>query len=217
MKLLTRIAAASTLFAAAQAQAIVIQNPSFEDTVLISPYHSSSVSDVPGWTRSGAAGDAALWAIGYSDGGGTVTTAGDGNQFTTLGGGYSGGVQTTTWSQSLTGFVLGNQYRLDFMMAAETSNLTQQITAAIGNASQLFSATNAVGNYWKDWEAKSMLFTAIDTSMTLSFTATTSRDVGLDNVRITQVSQGSIPEPGTLLLLVTGMAGAGLLRRKAAA
>jgi len=215
------------LFASAPgtASAIVVNNASFEDTVIGAPFSSTDVTNVPGWTRSGAAGDAALWRVGYSDSGGNVTVAGDGLQFTTLGGGTGGVTGSTTWSQTILGLTLGSIYRLDFLMSAECGPnfglplcQAQSLTAAIdqnADVSQLFNATNDVGSYWKDWEAKSLIFTADSTSMGLSFTANVPYDVGLDHVRITE-SAPSVPEPATLALLGLGLLGFGLTRRKRA-
>ena len=63
-------------------------NGSFEDVQISSPFVSSDPADIPGWTHSGSVGDGLLWAIGHTDSGGSVTVAGEGNQFVTLGGGF---------------------------------------------------------------------------------------------------------------------------------
>lgn len=210
------------LASTASAAPIVIVNASFEDVALGAPFFSSNVANVPGWTRSGAAGDAALWRVGYVDSGGNVTVAGDGAQFTTLGGGASGLAGSTTWSQTIGGFTVGALYELDFLMSAECGPSfadvrcsTQSLTAAVdqvADVTQVFTATNGVGNYWKDWEAKSLTFTADSTSIVLSFSANVPYDVGLDHVRITEV--GAVPEPGSMALAALALAVLARTRRR---
>jgi len=209
----------------AGAFAVPVANYSFEDVVIAFPYRSVNVLDVPGWTRAGSAGDAALWRVGYVDGAGSVTVAGDGQQFVTMGGGYSSGgttTGTTSWEQSIGGLISGQVYLLEFQMAAEAAGgpftsegITQTLTASligVGTIAQDFTATNNVGNYWRDWETKSLAFTADASSMTLKFSYSGPYDVGLDNVRITERS--SVPEPATLALLGVALAGLGFARRR---
>ena len=206
---------------AASALAVPITNASFEDVAIGSPYKSANVADVPGWTRTGAAGDAALWRVGYVDGAGSITVAGDGQQFVTMGGGY-GPSGATSWEQSIGGLISGQIYVLEFQMAAEaaggpftSAGITQTLTASligIGTIAQDFTATNNVGNYWRDWESKSLAFTADAPSMTLKFSYDGPYDVGLDNIRITERS--SVPEPATLALLGVALAGLGFARRR---
>jgi hypothetical protein len=194
------------LLATGAAAAPIVPNHSFEDVVIGPPFHSGSTADVPGWTRSGSAGDAALWRVGYADGGGNITVAGEGSQFTTLGGGF-GGSGTTTWSTTATGFTPGLTYLLEFMMASEgpccgNQDILVSFGAGSSTPSQTFTATPDASNYWKDWESKSMLFLATAASVDLQFTATTRFDVGLDNVRVTERID-AVPEPAIISLIGT--------------
>ena len=59
-------------------------NGDFEAVPIGSPFISTDPNTVPGWTRSGSAGDGLLVGVGYSDQDGSVTVAGHGNQFAIL-------------------------------------------------------------------------------------------------------------------------------------
>jgi hypothetical protein len=96
----------------------IIPNPSFEAVSIDPPFRSSDPANVPGWTHGGTAGDALLWRVGYADSVGSITTAGAGNQFVTLGGGISV-LGTTDWSTAMTGLTSGDSYVLNFMTATE--------------------------------------------------------------------------------------------------
>jgi hypothetical protein len=75
-------------FAVLTTEAASITNGDFEAVQIGSPFFSINPADIPGWTHSGDVGDALLWAIGYTDIGGSATVAGHGNQFVTMGGGF---------------------------------------------------------------------------------------------------------------------------------
>src|SRR5579864_6611803 len=98
--------------------AATITNGDFEAVQIGSPFNSSNPANIPGWTHTGSVGDALLWAIGYNDGGGSVTVAGSGRQFVTLGGGFDG-PGSATWSTTITGLTAGNSYVLSFDTATE--------------------------------------------------------------------------------------------------
>jgi len=192
----------------------VVQNPSFETNVLASPFDGDATT-VPNWVHGGV-GDGPHWAIGYSDVGGSITTAGQGNQFVTMGGGGTPG--TGSWSQNVSGFTVNAQYILSFMLAGETTaDSNQVVTAEIidgGTQQQNFTApASASVNYWRTWQTFNMTFTANATTEQLFFKSTTIHDVGLDNVSITQVVTGA-PEPGTCVLFGAGIAAFALLRRR---
>ena len=181
----------------------LIVNGSFEDPVIGYPYDSTAIPT--GWTKGGSAGDASIWRIGYVDGGGNVTVAGEGFQFVTMGGGYQAS-GTTTWSQTVSGLGIGQSYKLDFKIAGEGSCCgTQSVFVDFigsGTAGQSFTATSATANYWKSWSQEGMLFSAGASSVTVRFTYSGPYDMGLDDVRLT----AAVPEPTTYALLLAGLA-----------
>jgi hypothetical protein len=189
------------LLLSANAYGQTVANPSFESNVLGSPFASSA--PVPGWTHAGAQGDALQWRVGYTDSGGSVTTAGDGQQFVTMGGGFNQPVQTSSWSQTISGFTIGSTYLLSFQMASENTIASQSIMVSFLSGSltspQLFTAGVSSADYWRNWELKTMSFTASATSVALQFSATTTYDVGLDDVRIS-----GVPEGGSSAVLLCG-------------
>jgi hypothetical protein len=194
----------------------IVQNPSFEAVQIGSPFLSSTATDVPDWTHAGTVGDALLWAIGYADGGGSVTVAGDGKQFVTMGGGFNAS-GNGTWSQSISGFTIGLAYNLSFMLTGECSTCgTQVVTAKATGATSTMNTFNAPipgVNYWRSWQTFDLPFTADATTEVISFNSTTQFDVGLDNVNIAQVASG-VPEPATWGLFGAGAAVLALLRRR---
>jgi hypothetical protein len=175
---------------------------------------SSNPADIPGWTHTGTVGDGLLWGIGYDDGGGTITVAGDGNQFVTLGGGFltSG---SATWSTTITGLTAGNTYDLNFEIAFEGGDtpLAQQVmTVGFSSGSSTgasnFDAPSNPGNYWKIWLPETMSFVATGASAVVDFSVTNQlNDMGLDAV---SVVSAPVPELSTWSLLAVGFAGLGV-------
>ncbi|HMX16490.1 MAG TPA: PEPxxWA-CTERM sorting domain-containing protein [Rhodocyclaceae bacterium] len=207
------VSSTAGVFSPASAANLVV-NGSFEDDVIASyPWYTLSVPT--GWAKGGSAGDASVWRIGYVDGGGNITVAGEGSQFVTMGGGYlaSG---TTIWSQTVGGLTIGQAYDLKFKIASEGPCCgTQSVSVGFLGSStpgQVFSATPITSNYWKDWNEKGMTLVASATSVTIQFTYSGRYDMGLDDVRMT----AAVPEPETYALMLAGLGalGAAVRRRK---
>lgn len=193
----------------------LVVNGSFEQVQIATL--STNPLDIPGWTHTGVQGDALLWAIGYADGSGSVTVAGEGRQFVTAGAGYLQNPNIGTWSQTVTGLTAGNTYDLSFMLSAEANFSGVQFVdvGASGTslATQQFTAPLGATNYWSGWTGYSVSFVAGGASTTLSFSSNTSFDVGIDNISLTAVA---VPEPETYALMLAGLGVVGWAARRRA-
>ena len=183
----------------------IVLNSSFEQDVLSSPYIGTAAT-VPDWTYTGPETDV-HYAVGYSDPGGSVTTAGQGNEFVVLGDGIGNGFGVTaSWSQDVSGFTVGAEYVLSFMVAGETSALFWPIGAEVIDTSAtqsqgLAAPASSAGYYFSDWETFSMIFTANAPTEEILFSSATTANIGLDDVSIAPV-----PEPVSWGLLGTAIA-----------
>jgi outer membrane protein OmpA-like peptidoglycan-associated protein len=163
-----------------------IQNGDFEDVKIAAPFASTNPADVPGWTHTGG-GEGYLWRVGYSDGGGSITRAGSGSQFVTLGGGY-GGPGSATWSTKISHLTAGKTYQLSFMLANENLDGPQSVTVAFASGSSTPAQSYIVypgKGYWSLWEEEGLVFKATAATAELKFSVTNQQyDIGLDNVRV---------------------------------
>lgn len=112
--------------------------------------------------------------------------------------------------------IVGQQYLLTFDMAGNPDRQgikTMQVTVAGQSQDYAFDSTGKTKTNM-GWMSQSFLFTATNINTTLKFTSLTTNAWGpaLDNVSVTV-----IPEPGTFLLLGSGLLGIGIsarIRRK---
>ena len=196
----------------------IIVNGSFEAVQIGAPFVSSNPANIPGWTHAGDVGDGLLWAIGYSDGGGSATVAGDGKQFVTLGSGFAQPPAFAAWSQTVSGLTIGDSYTLSFEIAAEGTDsgpqsITVGTTSGSPTPSETFGPVANGANYWRNWVPESYNFTASATSAALQFSVNQSEDIGLDNVSIAPKAS-AVPEPSTVFLLGSALAVAAAAVRK---
>lgn len=131
-----------------------------------------------------------------------------GDQWVVVGNyGYGG----TYIQQTVSGFDIGQTYTLDFALASEMdgqqgSLVEVSFLSGSSTAAQTFTAPLRGADYWDTWGSFSMNFVADSTDVSIRFLglAGLGYDAGIDNVSI--IGGGtSVPEPGTLLLLGSGL------------
>lgn len=186
------------------ADANLITNGSFEDASItpgsfstLTPYSDA----ITGWT---------VWS-GSIDYIGTYWTAQDGVRSIDLNGTAAGSIKTYFST------IPGEQYRVDFFMAG---NPAGDPTLKILDVRAYYNGTNffidnevfsfdASGKSLSamGWESHTFYFTAPSDNATLLFGSLTTGAFGpaIDNVVVTQVT--GVPEPSTIVLLVTALFG----------
>jgi uncharacterized protein (TIGR03437 family) len=181
-------ALASLILLAASALADVptIQNNDFEMPVIGPP--DISLIAVPGWSHTGATGLGNLCRAGYTDGVGSVGSAGHGNQFLLMGGGI-GLISDATWSTYITGLTPGVTYTLGFLMGSELPRVAMTVTVSFMSGSstpaQSFMVSPFALAYWGTWEQKQMNFVATADRAQLVFSIFDQlSELGLDYVTI---------------------------------
>ena len=187
MRLFSGVVASLMLLAAsAMADSPTIQNNDFEMPAIGPPYVSFAA--VPGWSHTGATGLGNLCRAGYTDGVGTVTVAGHGNQFLLMGGGI-GKVSDATWSTVITGLTPGVTYTLGFLMASQLPRVATTVTVSFMSGSatpaESFMVSPFAFAYFQTWEQEQMTFTATADRAQLVFSIFEQlSEIGLDYVTI---------------------------------
>src|SRR6202050_4678472 len=187
MRFLPRAFASLMLLAAsALADVPTIQNNDFEMPTIGPPY--VSLIAVPGWAHTGATGIGNLCRAGYTDGVGSVGSAGHGYQFLLMGSGPES-ITDATWSTEITGLTAGVTYSLGFLMASQFPRVATTVTVSFMTGSSTLPESFMVSPfalaYWGTWEQKQMNFVATAASAQLVFsTFEQSSELGLDYITI---------------------------------
>jgi choice-of-anchor C domain-containing protein len=206
------------------AQAVSLVNGSFESGtdpggsfIPVGPDYSNTTA-ITGWTVGGT--DIGSWQAGVDYIGG-LWAASQGSRSLDLNEYAPGSI-----SQNVTGFTVGNVYKVSFDMAGNTGGgptvktLDVSISAPSGSYGFSFDTTGYAYQTNMGWTQKSFTFTAGSTSELLAFISTTSgysgNDVApyafgpaLDNVAITDLGPSPTPLPSTWLMLLSGFVGLG--------
>jgi hypothetical protein len=207
MKSLTKILAGTFLTAliASGSQANLIQNGSFEDigtSSALGGYGSASTwqiySSIPDWDASQ---NVEIWSNNF------IVPAYDGNRVLELNAHPGSGGSFSIYQSFATS--IGQTYELTFAGRRRQANSDESFSLSVGDLAD--SIYNQAWGYWNEY---SYAFTATDTNSTLTFT---SLDGGsdttgniFDDVRVT-----AVPEPGSLALIMLGLASLTYTRKKA--
>ncbi len=208
MKNLTKVIAATCLavLVSGGAQANLIDNGSFEDigsSVAIGGYGAASTwqiySSIPEWDASQ---NVEIWSNNF------IVPAYEGNRVLELNAHPGDANGTFSIFQSFMTNI-GQTYELTFAGRRRQENSDESFSVSVGDLTD--SIYNQAWGYWNEY---SYQFTALAALSTLTFT---SLDGGqdttgniFDDVRVT-----AVPAPGSLVLMVIGLAGLAYSRKKA--
>lgn len=212
--------AALLISAAVPASANLITNGSFETPN--TPYTNANYIMLPagstvinGWT---VVGGPILHYPSNRPGSVPFLPGSDGNQWIDLTGetGYGKGMMSDPIAT-----VVGATYQLSFdigdvyLAGYQNSSLSVSIN---GGAPVLFN--NIYGGGVMDWENKTLTWLADSSSVSFTFLGaangglSNANNIGLDNVVFNETIPANVPEPATMLLLASGIAGLFVYRKK---
>ena len=161
---------------------------------------------------AGQFGNLQLWGPGNGSNNGLPATSPDGGFYAAADSDFPGHMQPL--QQTVTGLTPGASYTVSFWWAAGQQfgfdGATQsQWVVSLGSQTQSTAVASIANHGFSGWMSESFTYTATSSSEMLSFLATGSPSVPpfvlLDGVTLNASSP--IPEPETLTLMVTGLAG----------
>jgi len=180
----------------------IVQDSSFENITSPSfPYYNYTGGfSSPNWIFSGNSG------VDPSSGTWFSAPPPDGRQAAFL-------QNVSSFSQLVTGFVVGNVYQVTYQAAERPAYVSNGIDVSLGGI-DLGTFTPAGTGFVL---VTTSTITATSTSMNLAFAGTFTtgdHDSAIDVVSIADVTPGGVPEPSTMLLGAIPLAAFALLRRK---
>jgi len=190
----------------------LITNGSFEVPTVTPGTFSNFLTGsaaISGWTVFGPA----VSIVSGSFGGG-LFPAQDGIQWLDLTGPTSGPAEGVEQTVATTP---GQTYNLSFYVGTGFS--TTSTVGVLINGSLLATKTNSTPGATLNWELFTVPFTAASASTVIGFENLDplgDDSNGLDNISLVLAPPPAVPEPGTLVLFGTALAGFGFLRRRKA-